>query len=60
MAPVYRAMAQRFVPDAGLTWLHFDAHPDLLLPPALTAAQVYDLATLLARIDIGSFLLPGR
>lgn len=59
MWPVYRAMGSRHLPTSGLAWVHFDSHPDMVLPENLTPAEARDLAALRARLSIASFLLPA-
>ena len=42
MPHIHRAIASRHLPMAGIPMVHFDSHPDLLLPLHLQADDVFD------------------
>ncbi|XP_078732070.1 UPF0489 protein C5orf22 homolog isoform X2 [Lampetra fluviatilis] len=56
---IYRAMGSRHLPMEGLTLLHVDAHPDLLLPVSLPARTVHDPHTLFSELSIENWVLPA-
>ena len=39
---IHRAIASRHLPMSGIAMVHFDSHPDLLLPLHLQADDVFD------------------
>jgi len=59
IVPLLRAVATRHIPFAGNLLLHWDSHPDLLLPDHLTRAKVFDKAALLESLSIENWILPA-
>lgn len=39
---IYRAIGSKHLPLADLTLVHFDSHPDMLIPVDMMADTVYD------------------
>ena len=56
---IYREIGAKRLPVYGTTLLHFDSHPDLLLPTGLQAEEVACKETLLSRLSIGDWILPA-
>ncbi|XP_065915176.1 UPF0489 protein C5orf22 homolog [Dysidea avara] len=55
---IYRAIGSRHLPFTGTVLVHFDAHPDLLLPDIL-ADDCYNKEILFETISIGDWILPA-
>ena len=55
---IYRAIGSRHLPFSGTIFVHFDAHPDLLLPDML-ADNCYEKGILFDTISIGDWILPA-
>ena len=55
---IYRAIGSRHLPFTGTILVHFDAHPDLLLPDML-ANDCYKKDILFEAISIGDWILPA-
>lgn len=58
LGPLLRAMGSRRLPLADNVLLHFDAHPDLLLPMDMPAADVFRKEALREQVSIASWILP--
>ena len=56
---IYRQIGAKRLPVHGSTLLHFDSHPDLLLPAGLRADEAASRETLLPRLSIGDWILPA-
>ena len=55
---IHRAIASRKLPFKNIGMLHFDSHPDLLLPPKLKADTVFKPYELYEQLSIENWLLP--
>jgi len=55
---IYRAIGSRHLPFTGTVLVHFDAHPDLLLPD-VQADECYNKEILFEVISIGDWILPA-
>ena len=55
---IYRAIGSHHLPFSGNIFVHFDAHPDLLLPDML-ADNCYNKDILFDTISIGDWILPA-
>lgn len=58
LGPLHRALGSRLLPFSGNIMLHFDAHPDLLLPTEMPADAVFDRDVLCEHASVASWLLP--
>ncbi|XP_028417913.1 UPF0489 protein C5orf22 homolog [Dendronephthya gigantea] len=56
---IYRAIGSKYLPFSGLTFLHFDSHPDLMAPLEMQAESVYNKAILFDVISIADWILPA-
>ena len=56
---IYRQIGAKRLPLHGTSLLHFDSHPDLLLPSGLRAEEAICRETLLPRLSIGDWILPA-
>ena len=52
------AGAGRIPLDPKVTMVHFDSHPDLLLPSDVTDQEVRDVPVLMERLSIESWIMP--
>jgi len=55
---IYRAIGSHHLPFTGTVLVHFDAHPDLLLPD-VQADDCYNKEVLFEAISIGDWILPA-
>jgi len=56
---IYKNIGGKFLPFENNTLVHFDSHPDMLLPKDLTADDCYDKSTVFEKISIENWILPG-
>lgn len=56
---IYRAIGRKKLPFSKVLMIHFDAHPDLVLPPGLDPARSRDRDHVLDVVDIESWILPA-
>ncbi|CAN7996722.1 unnamed protein product, partial [Ixodes hexagonus] len=56
---IYRAIGRKKLPFSKVLMIHFDAHPDLVLPPDLDPARCRDRDHVLDVVDIESWILPA-
>jgi len=56
---IYRAIGSHHLPLRGTILVHFDAHPDLLLPVDMLANDCYIKDVLFDTISIGDWILPA-
>lgn len=59
LRPIYRGIATKILPYNDNLLLHFDSHPDLLIPKDLTKAEVYDKEELFLKISIENWIMPA-
>ena len=58
LSHIHRGIASRHLPSSGLKMLHFDAHPDLMFPVTMRAADCFDKEVLYDQIEIADWILP--
>lgn len=56
---IYRNIGAKYLPLEGITILHFDSHPDMLIPKNMPESYVYDKKKLFEQISIENWMLPG-
>ncbi|KAK3608077.1 hypothetical protein CHS0354_031064 [Potamilus streckersoni] len=56
---IHRAIASRHLPVENLTLVHFDSHPDMLIPLELDADKVFDKELLYESTSIENWILPA-
>ncbi|EDO35441.1 predicted protein, partial [Nematostella vectensis] len=56
---IYRAIAGRYLPYSGTTLIHFDSHPDMTIPPRLSASLVFNPSELMEALSIADWILPA-
>ncbi|XP_075536147.1 misexpression suppressor of ras 6 isoform X2 [Dermacentor variabilis] len=56
---IYRAIGSKKLNFDGLLLIHFDAHPDLVIPPQLEPQKIQDREHVMSSIDIESWIMPG-
>ncbi|XP_044271921.1 UPF0489 protein C5orf22 homolog isoform X2 [Tribolium madens] len=56
---IYRNMGAKFLPLEGNTMVHFDSHPDMLIPKNMPENFVYEKEKLFEEISIENWMLPG-
>lgn len=59
LRPILRGIATKHLPFAHNLLVHFDSHPDLLLPAQLLKSEVYDKEILFERLSIENWILPA-
>ncbi|XP_076461273.1 UPF0489 protein C5orf22 homolog [Babylonia areolata] len=55
---IHRAIGSRRLPFSGIPMVHFDAHPDLLIPLDMHADSVFDKDLLYSELSIENWILP--
>uniref|UniRef100_A0A8C0W7Z9 CE022 protein n=1 Tax=Castor canadensis TaxID=51338 RepID=A0A8C0W7Z9_CASCN len=55
---VYRAIGSKHLPASNIRFLHFDSHPDLLIPVNMPAT-VFDKETLFGELSIENWIMPA-
>ncbi|XP_054267916.1 UPF0489 protein C5orf22 homolog [Macrosteles quadrilineatus] len=56
---IYRCIGSKHLPFIGNTILHFDSHPDMLIPQGLQANVVFDKQELFDSLSIENWILPS-
>ncbi len=56
---IYRQIGSKKLPLSGLTLLHLDSHPDLLIPRDFNADQIFDKHALFGALSIENWILPA-
>ncbi len=56
---IYRCIGSKHVPLYGNVLVHFDSHPDMLLPAEMPAETVYDKYALFDFLSIENWILPA-
>lgn len=56
---IYKNIGAKHLPVENNTLVHFDSHPDLLIPKDLSPSDCYDKYQLFEKISIENWILPG-
>ncbi|XP_013381197.1 UPF0489 protein C5orf22 homolog [Lingula anatina] len=56
---IYRSIGSKHLPLEGITLIHLDAHPDLLIPKDIMADQVFDKQKLFESLSIENWIIPA-
>lgn len=56
---IYRAIGSKHLPDSNVRFMHFDSHPDLLIPVNMPADTVFDKETLFRELSIENWIMPA-
>lgn len=56
---IYKNIGAKFLPLENNTLVHFDSHPDMLIPKDLTPEDAFDKFALFQKISIENWILPG-
>ncbi|XP_003936254.1 UPF0489 protein C5orf22 homolog isoform X1 [Saimiri boliviensis] len=56
---IYRAIGSKHLPASNISFLHFDSHPDLLIPVNMPADTVFDKETLFGELSIENWIMPA-
>ncbi|XP_064097352.1 UPF0489 protein C5orf22 homolog isoform X1 [Macrobrachium nipponense] len=54
---ILRAVGSKHLPFNNNLLIHFDSHPDLLIPSELKASEVYDIPVMLPKLSIENWIL---
>ncbi|KAK3883578.1 hypothetical protein Pcinc_012121 [Petrolisthes cinctipes] len=54
---ILRAVGSKHLPFSGNLLIHFDSHPDLLIPTDLKASEVFDVPEMLEKLSIENWIL---
>ncbi|CAI9744510.1 Hypothetical predicted protein [Octopus vulgaris] len=55
---IHRSIGSKHLPFSGLTMIHFDAHPDLLVPNNMKAADIFDKQFVYDSVSIATWMVP--
>lgn len=55
---IYRSIASRHLPLTGISLVHLDSHPDLLIPVNMAADNVFDKNKLFSELSIENWIMP--
>ncbi|EDX11032.1 UPF0489 protein C5orf22 homolog [Drosophila simulans] len=55
---IYRCFATRHLPLQNNTLVHFDSHPDLVIPRHIAASSTYQKDTMLNELSIENWIMP--
>ncbi|KAM9252824.1 UPF0489 protein C5orf22 homolog isoform 2-T2 [Dugong dugon] len=56
---IYRAIGSKHLPASNISFVHFDSHPDLLIPVNMPADTVFDKETLFGKLSIENWIMPA-
>ncbi|KAL6092770.1 hypothetical protein STEG23_006690, partial [Scotinomys teguina] len=56
---IYRAIGSKHLPASNIRFLHFDSHPDLLIPVNMPADTVFDKEALFGELSIENWIMPA-
>uniref|UniRef100_A0A8C5K8N6 RIKEN cDNA 6030458C11 gene n=1 Tax=Jaculus jaculus TaxID=51337 RepID=A0A8C5K8N6_JACJA len=56
---IYRAIGSKHLPASNIRLVHFDSHPDLLIPVNMAADTVFDKETLFGELSIENWIMPA-
>ncbi|KAM6222621.1 UPF0489 protein C5orf22 homolog [Rhynchocyon petersi] len=56
---IYRAIGSKHLPASDINFVHFDSHPDLLIPVNMPADTVFDKETLFGELSIENWIMPA-
>lgn len=56
---IYRSIGSRHLPLNGINLIHFDSHPDMLIPKNMPSEFVYDKDKLYENLSIENWILPA-
>nr|XP_023019806.1 UPF0489 protein C5orf22 homolog isoform X2 [Leptinotarsa decemlineata] len=56
---VYKNIGSKYLPLEGSTIIHFDSHPDMLIPKDMPAETVFDKHALFECLSIENWILPA-
>ncbi|CAH1780512.1 unnamed protein product [Owenia fusiformis] len=56
---IYRSIGSKKLPIDDITMVHFDSHPDLLIPQHLAADSVFDKEMLFEALSIENWIIPA-
>nr|Q28H30.1 RecName: Full=UPF0489 protein C5orf22 homolog [Xenopus tropicalis]CAJ81638.1 novel protein [Xenopus tropicalis] len=55
---IYRAIGSKHLPVSNISFIHFDSHPDLLIPVNMPADTVFDKESLFSELSIENWIMP--
>ncbi|KAM8967492.1 UPF0489 protein C5orf22 homolog [Pelodytes ibericus] len=55
---IYRAIGSKHLPGSNISFIHFDSHPDLLIPVNMPADTVFDKEALFSELSIENWIMP--
>ncbi|KAM3928477.1 UPF0489 protein C5orf22 homolog [Leptodactylus fuscus] len=55
---IYRAIGSKHLPASNISFIHFDSHPDLLIPVNMPADTVFDKEALFSELSIENWIMP--
>ncbi|XP_037788004.1 UPF0489 protein C5orf22 homolog [Penaeus monodon] len=56
---ILRVIGSKHLPFTHNLMIHFDSHPDLLIPAELKASEVFDVPIMLQKLSIENWVLPA-
>ncbi|KFM77772.1 hypothetical protein X975_23656, partial [Stegodyphus mimosarum] len=56
---IYRAIGSKRLPFSDGTMIHFDSHPDLMIPKTLNAEKIYEKEHVLNSLSIENWIMPA-
>ncbi|KAG5896460.1 hypothetical protein JTB14_002601 [Gonioctena quinquepunctata] len=56
---IYKNIGSKYLPLEGSTFVHFDSHPDMLIPKDMPAETVYDKHALFEAVSIENWMMPA-